>query len=111
MRASGLRYWGRNGAGKSTLLQAMAGGTGDDSGEMPGDNLSLSHIDMADFTPQHRLSLSQNAQLFFRRLQRTDARRACNDEQIFDALGEVSGGAVFVGAAVARVGSSHYGGW
>lgn len=54
---------GRNGAGKSTLLQAMAGGLEMIQGEARLDNLSLSHIDMADLRRNIGF-LSQNARLF-----------------------------------------------
>ncbi len=87
---------GRNGAGKSTLLQAMAGGTEMIQGDARLDNLSLSHIDMADLRRNIGF-LSQNARLFFGTLRENLTLGAphANDEQIFDAL-EVSGGAVFV---------------
>ncbi|EHC88899.1 Putative type I secretion protein, ATP-binding protein, partial [Salmonella enterica subsp. enterica serovar Uganda str. R8-3404] len=55
---------GRNGAGKSTLLQAMAGGLEMIQGDARLDNLSLSHIDMADLRRNIGF-LSQNARLFF----------------------------------------------
>ncbi|ENU0022438.1 ATP-binding cassette domain-containing protein [Salmonella enterica] len=87
---------GRNGAGKSTLLQAMAGGLEMIQGDARLDNLSLSHIDMADLRRNIGF-LSQNARLFFGTLRENLTLGAphANDEQIFDAL-EVSGGAVFV---------------
>ncbi len=87
---------GRNGAGKSTLLQAMAGGPEMIQGDARLDNLSLSHIDMADLRRNIGF-LSQNARLFFGTLRENLTLGAphANDEQIFDAL-EVSGGAVFV---------------
>ncbi|ELO7978393.1 TolC family outer membrane protein [Salmonella enterica] len=87
---------GRNGAGKSTLLQAMAGSLEMIQGEARLDNLSLSHIDMADLRRNIGF-LSQNARLFFGTLRENLTLGAphASDEQIFDAL-EVSGGAVFV---------------
>ncbi len=95
MPASGLRYWGVTARVNPHFYRRWRAAR-DDSGDARLDNLSLSHIDMADLRRNIGF-LSQNAQLFFGTLRENLTLGAphANDEQIFDAL-EVSGGAVFV---------------
>lgn len=73
---------GRNGAGKSTLYRRWRAAR-DDSGDARLDNLSLSHIDMADLRRNIGF-LSQNARLFFGTLRENLTLGAphANDEQI-----------------------------
>lgn len=82
MRASGLRYWGVT-VRVNPHFTGDGGRPGDDSGDARLDNLSLSHIDMADLRRNIGF-LSQNARLFFGTLRENLTLGAphANDEQI-----------------------------